>query len=50
MATSPSRKRVADRVRLRIPYLIEIEGEGLTAVVGGILLATLVVLLAYFVT
>jgi hypothetical protein len=45
--TSPSRRREHNRVRLRIPWLIEVEGEGLIAVVGSLLLAVLIVVLAY---
>ena len=45
--TSPSRRREHNRVRLRIPWLIEVEGEGLIAVIGSLVLAVLVVVVVY---
>ena len=46
--TSPSRRRDYNRVCLRIPWLVEVEGEGLVAVVGSLLLAVLMVVLVIF--
>jgi len=47
---SPSRPgltRQANRLRLRVPWLLEVESEGLVAVVGGLALAAAVIVLAY---
>ena len=51
---SPSRPgltRQANRLRLRVPWLLEVESEGLVAVVGGLALglafAAAIVVLAY---
>lgn len=42
--TSPFRRRVVGhRMRVRIPWLLEIEGEGVVAVVGSIVLAALMI-------
>ncbi|MGE0652480.1 MAG: hypothetical protein AB7P12_12120 [Alphaproteobacteria bacterium] len=41
--TARSKRRNPSRVRLRIPWMIELEGEGLVAVVGSFLLAAFVV-------
>lgn len=41
--TFHSRCRDQNRVRLRIPWVIELEGVGLTAVIGSLLLAALIV-------
>jgi hypothetical protein len=35
------------RVRVRVPWLLELEGEGLVAVIGSIALSFLVIVLAY---
>lgn len=46
----PSRRgltRQANRLRLRVPWLLEVESEGLVAVVGGLALAAAVIVLAY---
>jgi hypothetical protein len=43
----PSDDRQEHRVRVRIPWLIELEGEGLVAVIGSIALSFLVVTLVY---
>jgi hypothetical protein len=45
--TSPSRGREHNRLRLRIPWMIEIESEGDIAVVGGLLIVGLIVVLVY---
>lgn len=44
--TSRSKPRGSHRVRLRIPWIIEVEGEGLVAVIGSLLLATVIAALA----
>lgn len=41
--TSRSRPRSQNRIRLRIPWVLELEGEGLAAVLGSLFLAALVV-------
>lgn len=43
MTTSRSKRRGQHRIRLRIPWMIEVEGEGLVAVVGSFLLVAFVV-------
>jgi hypothetical protein len=40
--TFRSRPRGRHRVRLRIPWIIEVEGEGLVAVVGSLLLVAVI--------
>ena len=47
MMKSPSNDRKEHRMRVRIPWLLELEGEGLVAVVGSIALSFLVILLVY---
>jgi hypothetical protein len=47
---SPSRRGLtlqANRLRLRVPWLLEVESEGLVAVVGGLAFAAAIVVLAY---
>ena len=44
---SPFNERKEHRVRVRIPWLLELEGEGLVAVIGNIALSFLVVRLVY---
>jgi hypothetical protein len=47
---SPSRRRLtrqAHRLRLRVPWLLEIESEGLVAVAGGLALAAVIIVLFY---
>lgn len=41
--TSRSRPRSQNRSRLRIPWVVELEGEGLVAVLGSLLLAALII-------
>jgi hypothetical protein len=46
--TSPSSRSQKHRLKLRVPWLLEVEGEGLVAVLGGVLLAAAVIIvLAY---
>lgn len=45
--TSPSSRSQKHRLKLRVPWLLEVEGEGLAAVLGGIALAAAVIALAY---
>lgn len=45
--TSPSRSREHNRLRLRVPWMIEIEGEGQLAVVGSLVVAGLIIVLVY---
>jgi hypothetical protein len=47
MMKSPFKDRKEHRVRVRIPWLLELEGEGLVAVIGTIALSFLVILLVY---
>jgi hypothetical protein len=50
MMKSPSRRELthqAHRLRLRVPWLIEVESEGLVAVVGGLALAAALIVLVY---
>jgi hypothetical protein len=44
---SPSNNRKEHRVRVSIPWLLELEGEGLVAVIGSIALSFLVILVFY---
>jgi hypothetical protein len=47
---SPSSRgltRQTHRLRLRVPWLLEVESEGLVAVVGGLALAAAIIVLAY---
>ena len=47
---SPSRRGLttkANRLRLRIPWLLEVDSVGLVAVVGSLALAAAIVVLAY---
>ena len=39
--------RQTHRLRLRIPWLLGVESEGLVAVVGSLALATAIIVLAY---
>ena len=41
--TYRSRPRSHNRIRLRIPWVVELEGEGLVAVLGSLILAALIV-------
>jgi hypothetical protein len=43
----PSNRTQKNRLRLRVPWLLEVEGEGIVAVLGGLALAAAVILLAY---
>jgi hypothetical protein len=45
--TSPSSRGQKHRLRLRIPWLLEVESEGFAAVLGGLALAAAVIVLAY---
>jgi hypothetical protein len=41
--TSPSSRGQKHRLKLRVPWLLEVEGEGVPAVLGGVVLAALVI-------
>lgn len=41
--TSRSKPRRQNRIWLRIPWVLELEGEGLAAVLGSLLFAALIV-------
>jgi hypothetical protein len=46
----PSRRgltRQTHRLRVRVPWLLEVESEGLVAVVGGLVLAAAIIVLVY---
>ena len=43
----PSKGGTEHRLSVRIPWLIEIEGEGLVAVIGGIGLVVLIITFRY---
>jgi hypothetical protein len=45
---SPFRGAERNRLSLRIPWMIEIESEGLLAVAGSLLVVGLMVVLVYF--
>ena len=45
---SPSKKYSSDRIKLKIPLLLEVESEGLVAVCGSILIGIMGLAIIYF--
>ena len=43
-----SNKKLPARIRLRIPVLLELEGEGLAAVIGSVLLGIAALAVIFF--
>ena len=46
--TTPSSRSQKHRLKLRVPWLLEVEGEGLVAVIGAVVLAAFAIGLAAY--